>query len=590
MLIQTFKAGPPVAAKGSPGHPLARALSGGWLFHEGAGRTAHDASGHGCHGTFSGDTAWTAGRFGHALEFDGRNDWLDMGDHLDQGTDDISVCAIVKYSASHQPDDWFGTHLGAIAGKGHQDAYGKGYGLCVDTDNKICWEVHDQSTGYTITSNNALNDGRYHTVVGVCDRDNSSGLRLYIDGVRQSATADPTAIAGHDLSGSRAFAVGSRQEENTGTWYWSFQGSIACVYVWKRVLREAEIRTLQRDPFALFATRRSWAVLSAPAGRIVELAGSATGHSTASATARVTRNLSGTGGAAASLSAGLRTVKTLSATCTEQSALSGSLRTTRLVPLSGTATALSKLTGLLRVPLPEPLFTGEPTLEAFWRREALFNGATATAFKLGTVLTQGWFWIRRAGCAAVYRGPSMARVDFNNILCVTDADAKQVFLPAYLAHDPASRQYYVVRRFNGDGDHERTTAAAVAVGIGRDGRLVEPGPNDIFSLDCRRTIEGRLCLVWFYCPLDQQSAPAQFRIYRSGPAGPIDFENPLAVVPYEGPRFYCYRTDISEEGRHQFAVKTVNTEGIESTSPSLVTCQIQDLPPETPTILAAEPA
>jgi hypothetical protein len=148
----------------------------------------------------------------------------------------------------------------------------------------------------------------------------------------------------------------------------------------------------------------------------------------------------------------------------------------------------------------------------------------------------------------------------------------------------------VVRRFNGSGNHERTKAAAVAVGIGLDGRLVEPGPNNIFSIDCRRTIEGQLCLVWFYCPLDQQSAPAQFRIYRSSPAGPIDFENPLAIVPYEGRRFYCYRTDIPEEGRYQFAVKAVNTEGIESASPSLVTCQIQDLPPETPTILAAEPA
>jgi len=589
MLIQTFKAGPPVAAKGNPGHPLARALSGGWLFNEGTGKTAHDASGHGFHGAFSGETAWTTSRFGRALAFDGRNDWLDMGDHLDQGTDDISVCAIVKYSASNQPDEWFGAHLGAIAGKGHQDAYGKGYGLCVDTDNKIRWEVHDQTTSYTIASDNALNDGRCHMVIGVCDRDSSTGLRLYIDGVRQSATADPTAIAGHDLSGSRAFAVGSRQEETNGTWYWDFQGSIACVYVWRRVLNDAEIRDLQRDPFALFAPRRSSAFLSAPAGRIVELAGSATGHSSAAATASVVRNLSGTTGATAALSAGLRTVKTLSATCTERASLSGALRTTHLVALSGAAQTLSKLTGLLRVPLPEPLFTNEPEVKAFWRREALFNGTTATAFKLGTVLTQGWFWVRRTGCAAVYRGPSMARVDFNNILCVTDPNAKRVSLPAYLPHDPASRQYYVVRRFDGGGDHERTTVAAVAVKIGLDGRLVEPGSNNVFSLDCRRTIEGRVCLLWFYCPLDQQTAPTQFRIYRSGPAGPIDFDNPLAVVPYEGPRFYCYCTDISEEGRYRFAVNAVSADGIESASPSLATCQIRHLPPETPTILAVHP-
>jgi len=589
MLIATFKVGPPVTVRSNLVHSLARALAGGWLFNEGAGRTVHDVSGYGCHGSLSGDPVWASGRFGRAIEFDGVDDWLDMGDHLDQGTDDITVCAIVKYSASSQPDDWFGTRLGAIVGKGHQDNNGKGYGLCVDTDNKICWEVHDQTTGYTVASDGALNDGRYHMALGVCDRDSSTGLRLYIDGIRQSATADPTAIAGHDLTGSRAFAVGSRQEENNGTWYWDFQGSVACVYVWRRVLRDAEIRALQRDPFALFASRRSSAVLSASTGQIVQLAGSATGHSAAAATLRVARNMAGSAGATTSSSAALRTVKTLSATCTERTSLSGLLRTTHLVPLSGTVHALSKLTGLLRVPVPEPLFAAEPDTKAFWRREALFSGATAAAFKLGTVLTQGWFWVCRSGCAVVYRGASMARVDFNNILCVAEPDAKQISLPAYLPHDPASRHYYVVRRFNGDGDHERTTAAAVAVRIGLDGRLVEPEPNGIFSLDCRQTINGQLCLLWFYCPLDQHAAPKQFRIYRSGPAGPIDFANPVAVVPYKGRRFYGYCTDISEEGRYRFAVKVVSTDDVESTSLPAATCQVRHFPPEAPTILTAKP-
>jgi len=442
MLIATFKVGLPVAAKSSLAHPLARVLAGCWLFNEAAGRTVHDVSGHGCHGSLSGDPVWAAGRFGRAIEFDGDDDWLDMGDRLDQGTDDITVCAIVRYSASSQPDDWFGTCLGAIVGKGHRDNNGKGYGLCVDTDNKISWEVHDQSTGYTIASDSALNDGCYHTAVGVCDRDSATGLRLYIDGIRQSATADPTGIDGHDLTGSRAFAVGSRQEENNGTWYWDFQGSVACVYVWRRVLSDAEISVLQRDPFALFAPRRSSAVLSAPTGQIVQLAGSATGHSAAAATLRVARSITGSTGATASLSAGLRTVRTLSATGAAQASLSGLLRTTHLVPLSGTASGVSKLTGLLRVPIPEPLFTGEPDAKAFWRREALFNGATAAAFKLGTVLTQGWFWVRRSGCAAVYRGASMDRVDFNNILCVAEADAKQISLPAYLPHDPPKVQQW----------------------------------------------------------------------------------------------------------------------------------------------------
>jgi len=41
-------------------------------------------------------------------------------------------------------------------------------------------------------------------------------------------------------------------------------------------------------------------------------------------------------------------------------------------------------------------------IERFWLREALFNGMTANAFKLGTTLSLGWFWLRIAGCSALY--------------------------------------------------------------------------------------------------------------------------------------------------------------------------------------------
>jgi len=83
--------------------------------------------------------------------------------------------------------------------------------------------------------------------------------------------------------------------------------------------------------------------------------------------------------------------------------------------------------------------------------------------------------------------------------------------------------------------------------------------------------------VWFYSPLDQHATPKQFRIYRSGPDGPIDFANPLAVVPYKGRRFYRYCTDISEEGRYRFAVKAESTGDVESPAPPAAICQVSHL-------------
>ena len=43
-------------------------------------------------------------------------------------------------------------------------------------------------------------------------------------------------------------------------------------------------------------------------------------------------------------------------------------------------------------------------METKFLKAALFGGMTADAFKLGTVLSLGWFWLRTAGCHIIYRG------------------------------------------------------------------------------------------------------------------------------------------------------------------------------------------
>ena len=71
-------------------------------------------------------------------------------------------------------------------------------------------------------------------------------------------------------------------------------------------------------------------------------------------------------------------------------------------------------------------------METMWLKEVLFAGQTSNAFKLGTVLTLGWFWPRIAGCSVLYRGSSMETIEFENILAVTEADACQVLPPSYV--------------------------------------------------------------------------------------------------------------------------------------------------------------
>ncbi len=498
------------------------------------------------------------------------------------------MLAVVKYSAAAQPDEWGGVHFGVIAGKGHLDGAGRGYGLSVNNANQIYWQVRNQASNFTVPSDNALNDGQYHMAVGVCDRDSTTGMRLYIDGLRQTATNDPTPIDGNDLSGSRAFAIGSRQGEDDGGWFWDFAGAIAVVYVWKRVLTESEIRQLHRDPFVLFARRRSVALAASPGGAFIDCAGSTGGQSTAMASLCVSRDLSASVHAATSATMSLQVVRDLSGVCAASTTLLATLQTAGVVLLSGTTGGVSGLQAVLSVLASQAAFSAMLQTETPWLREALFHGMTSAALKLGTVLTQGWFWVRHNGCAVVYRGANLGDIDFSRILCVLEPGTREFSLPAYLSHAPGSAHCYLVRRFNSCGHREQTETAAVIVRITPDGKLAKPSPNSVLGLGAEQVGAGKLRLTWFYSPLDQNATPGYFDIYWDGGSGQIDLQSPIATIPYRGPRFYAYEWNVPDDGQYAFVMTVESTDCIQSPPSPNVSCQIKNLPPEAVEILAAE--
>jgi hypothetical protein len=204
------------------------------------------------------------------------------------------------------------------------------------------------------------------------------------------------------------------------------------------------------------------------------------------------------------------------------------------------------------------------------------------------MLTQGWFWTRRRGCAAVYRGPSITQVDFNHILQVSGPQSKEITLPAHLSGPPDSTHCYLVRRFNGRGDQERTTAAAVTVHVGPDGQLTQPAPNAVLGLKGERIGGHGLRLTWFYPPLDQKAAPQEFHIYWDGGTGQMDLEHPLATVPYRGQRFHQWETGPVDNGQYTFALCPCDASRVESMSLASVVCLMAGLSPAATTILGAE--
>ena len=227
-------------------------------------------------------------------------------------------------------------------------------------------------------------------------------------------------------------------------------------------------------------------------------------------------------------------------------------------------------------------------METKWLKEALFAGMTANAFKLGTVLTLGWFWPRVAGCSALYRGDNMETIEFADVLAVAGINAGEISPPGYVPHDNGSDYFYVVRRVNNCGDEEYTLSAAVRVSIDADGELAQPQPNSIFEVRAEQTKPNKIRLVWFYCPVEQQSGPACFNVYCDSGTGQINYENPVATIRYAGRRFYSYQSESLEADTYLFAIRAEDAGGVENSSLARIRVQLDTTAPGAISILSAE--
>jgi hypothetical protein len=227
-------------------------------------------------------------------------------------------------------------------------------------------------------------------------------------------------------------------------------------------------------------------------------------------------------------------------------------------------------------------------MEIHWLREALFAGQTSNAFKLGTVLTLGWFWTRIAGCSILYRGGSIETIDFTNILAVVEADTSQIQPPNYLQHSSNTTHFYVIRRTNNCGAQEYTLVASVKLLIDADGEMAKPRPNSILAARAKQIAGNKVQLLWFYCPIEQKSRPTHFKLYYDSGAGQIDYENAIASTSYVGRLFYSYVSDMLNEGTYLFAIKVEDVVGTEDASSGQIKFQLETKSPDTIEIVDAE--
>jgi concanavalin A-like lectin/glucanase superfamily protein/Big-like domain-containing protein len=200
-----------------------------WTFDEGAGVTAFDSSANGHNGTIDGAAWTTSGKLNGALNFDGSNDFVDVG------TWDVLGSAITL-AMWFKADD-FGISDARLLTKSTNTAEQDHYFMLSTIQSggmKLRFRLKTAGTTHTLVANSGtLSVGEWIHAAAVYD---GSQMRLYKDGVEVGSRSKAGA-----LSTNSTVKIRIAQNPNG---YGSFDGLMDDVRVYNRALTPAEIQQL----------------------------------------------------------------------------------------------------------------------------------------------------------------------------------------------------------------------------------------------------------------------------------------------------------------------------------------------------------
>ncbi|RJS88396.1 hypothetical protein DRO56_03425 [Candidatus Bathyarchaeota archaeon] len=197
-----------------------------WHLDMGEGSTAYDSTPNENHGTIHG-ASWVEGRYGYALDLDGVDDYVVVPDDpsLNVGTGDFTVALWVKTTQ---------TSTGIIVEK---YSGSRGWRIYI-SNGYIGVRGKDPAGTFTGASTSTYNDGKWHYITVVFDRD--SGIYFYKDGTPDGTS---TTITGHQgsLNNSEPLRIG---KQTLGDHY---NGTIDEVCIYNVALTPEKVRELYEE-------------------------------------------------------------------------------------------------------------------------------------------------------------------------------------------------------------------------------------------------------------------------------------------------------------------------------------------------------
>jgi len=160
--------------KGSPTDLVAL-----WHFDEGSGTIAYDSSGNGNNGTLKptgSELSWVIGKFGNALSFDGKDDYVDCNSNVGNFylLDLFTIEAWINSALDNSDDVIYG------------NAWAEpGYHVRVTSENKVRFILIETGSIYKGIDSSVLTAG-WHHIVAVWD---GASVKIYVEGVDDSKEA-----------------------------------------------------------------------------------------------------------------------------------------------------------------------------------------------------------------------------------------------------------------------------------------------------------------------------------------------------------------------------------------------------------------
>lgn len=219
--------------------PVTEGLISYWKFDEGSGSTAYDSAGDN-DGAISG-AQWTEGQVRGALEFDGVNDYVNIG--KPESLANLGTATVAMW---FKPDSTIDTTLGAWVPLFEKNGTGAAY----NGDMILCflpsWRVHpgvltlditnDTGEQFAIYSDSNSWPGGVWQHMAVTWDNVTGAMRMFINSKQQADGLDD--FTGVTMSVDRDVTIGSNSEK---TDYW-WDGVIDEVAIWDRALPAEEVQ------------------------------------------------------------------------------------------------------------------------------------------------------------------------------------------------------------------------------------------------------------------------------------------------------------------------------------------------------------